>query len=108
MWNNWLKTHTDKVSHDKNNHLNTMNDFETMHHTKIEKLESELDFMKHKLIVIEKQLDTLIHTHKCYHSLYNKLVERDQRELNFNIRGYAKQKAPAVPFVSEKSGVLFI
>lgn len=108
MLGNWLKQTTNNCIEEKAKSRNSIdeNEFEYVAKNDIDSMKQEIYYLKDKINHIEKLIGKLLDHQKSYQDLYNSLVERDARELNYNIRGYKSKKLPATHFVCQKKGIL--
>lgn len=108
MFEQWFKWQTKNIIEKKNHSRDVIekNEFERIDWDAIDSLQNDLSYIKDKINYLETLMEKIIDNQTMYKKLYDTLVERDIRELNYNIRGYSSKKLPATHFVTQKNGIL--
>lgn len=79
-------------------------EFEHIYKTQLDAIKNTVDMIFNKLVEIDLRIEKIETNQKNMQQLYDSIIMRDQRELNYNIRGFAKHKTP-VPFVQQKNSL---
>lgn len=78
MFNTWIKEQCSLIYKEREEVLKDSDteNFIKIHKDHFSRLQSDLDYLKHKLIGIEQSLQNLQKSHECYDRLYRKLIDK--------------------------------
>jgi len=78
MFNTWIKNQCSSIYKEREEVFKDSDtqQFVKIHKDELSKLQSDIDYLKHKLIGIEQTLQSLQKSHECYDRLYRKLIDK--------------------------------
>ena len=102
MFHSWITQQKHTVQ-DTLGTTGATDDFITIPKDEWDDHKTSMAYLRNKIERMEMLMERLISNQKSYMDFVHSVKQREQRELNWNIRGFATKKAPATPFVSASS-----
>lgn len=104
MFSNWMRNNIKQAKETTVQETHDIIAFEKVDATQLDVIKNTVDMVYAKLMEIDLRLETLETNQRHIKNMYDAMTTRDQRELNYSIRGFAKHKT-AVPFVQQKNSL---